>query len=204
MRTCVSRKVLGETGGCSGQARKDVPGSILTVEHTTCLQPPGVGRPRPGFLPLLAFIYPDPRLNPLSKWNPFFVAVSLHTSVCLSFPQWVLCWKLRSCGQLLNVFWVLCSLEIATIMPIFLPPDFRFYTLFLLQLASEHPYSFMGQHFKPLPKLQMGPTCSSAPSYLKQTPISYCFLYFFLCVIETCVWVRDVISSFLKRLFGFH
>lgn len=68
----------------------------------------------------IIIVYPDPRLASLKGNAVFFVvvflvAVILNTHICLPFPQYVLCWKFRVFWQLLNVFWVLCSLEIEII-----------------------------------------------------------------------------------------
>ena len=73
------------------------------------------------------------------------------------------------------------------------------------RVGMQRSCAFMGQHFKPPPKLQMGPICSSAPSFLRPTPISHFYLWPFFCVWNVCVCVsaRCHLKSF-KDVLGFH
>lgn len=112
---------------------------------------------------------------------------------------------------LFNVFWILCSLEIDMLMP---PPTparifFLYFVLFLLEWAG-HACVPLGQHFKSLPKLQMGRVHSSAPSYLNtyQLFLSLTFSVCLKCVGCVCVCVceraREYHVKFFEELFGFH
>lgn len=80
---------------------------------------------------------------------------------------------------------------------------FLSFVLFLRGWGRDRLHAFMGQHFKSLPKLQVGPVCSSAPSYLRQIPVSHFYLWPFLCLKCVCVRVWCHLK-FFEEIFGFH
>lgn len=86
---------------------------------------------------------------------------------------------------------------------------FLYFVLFLLEWAG-HACVPLGQHFKSLPKLQMGRVHSSAPSYLNtyQLFLSLTSSVCLKCVGCVCVCVceraREYHVKFFEELFGFH
>lgn len=158
-----------------------------------------------GFLPLLVLFYPDHRLASLKGTPPLFfflVVVILNTNICLPVPQYVLCRKFRVFGQLLNVFWVLCSLEIEMICLFLFLQTFVFILCFVsagVRIAT--PSRLYGAVFSTFAKIANG-TCVFFHSVLPKANTYQLFLSLIFCVcfkVSLCVCVCGHPTLFEER-----
>lgn len=173
----------------------------------TCLQPLGAGRPRAGISPGFSVSTSRPQTF-FPEMKCFLIAGILNTNICLPFPHYILCWQLRSFWQLLNVFRVLCSLEIETIMPVFLPPDFCFYTLFcfLRGWDGNALAPLRGSIFKFCQNCKWD-LCVLSLHPVEGKHLPAIFIFNLFCVCEMCVCERERVSEwchlkFFEEIFG--